>query len=76
MTTEYLAISGRYMLLSKEEEIYLGRRIQKWLTWEGECPKAVERSGKKAREHLLYLKLMLLFVMFFVRILQYLIQGM
>jgi RNA polymerase sigma factor (sigma-70 family) len=50
MATEYLAISGRYMLLSKEEEIYLGRRIQKWLTWEGECPKAVERSGKKARD--------------------------
>ena len=50
MSAEYLHISGRYALLSKEEEICLGRRIQKWLTWEGECPAAVERSGRRARE--------------------------
>lgn len=48
---EYLKISGKYPLLSKQEEIELGRRIQKWLTWtNGECPKSVVRSGQRARE--------------------------
>lgn len=48
---EYLNISGKFPLLTKQEEIELGRRIQKWLTWtEGECPRSVVRSGQRARE--------------------------
>jgi RNA polymerase primary sigma factor len=50
MQAEFLNLSGRYALLTKNEEIQLGRRIQKWLTWEGECPPAVERSGRRARD--------------------------
>lgn len=52
--TVFLDISGRYVLLSKNEEIELGRRIQKWLQWDeetqGRCPRQVERSGQRARE--------------------------
>ena len=47
---EFLNISGRYQLLTKEEEIELGRRIQRWLTWEGDVPRSVARSGQRARE--------------------------
>jgi RNA polymerase primary sigma factor len=48
---EFLRLSGRYQLLTKQEEVELGRRIQKWLKWDdGECPRAVERSGQRARE--------------------------
>lgn len=48
---EFLRLSGRYQLLTKQEEVELGRRIQKWLQWDdGECPKVVERSGRRARE--------------------------
>lgn len=47
---EFLRISGRYALLTKSEEIGLGRRIQKWLTWKGPCPRNIERSGRKARD--------------------------
>jgi len=50
--TAFLNISGRYELLTKREEIQLGRRIQKWLTWDKseKCPKSVERSGRRARD--------------------------
>lgn len=45
-----MSISGRYTLLTKNQEIQLGRRIQKWLTHEKPIPPAIERSGKRARE--------------------------
>lgn len=49
--TEFLNLSGRYALLTKNEEIELGRRIQRWLKWsDGPCPPQIERSGRKARE--------------------------
>lgn len=49
--TAFLHISGRYELLTKREEIELGRRIQKWLKWsDGPCPKSVVRSGRRARD--------------------------
>lgn len=52
--TAFLDISGRYNLLSKNEEIQLGRRIQKWLCWDeeaqGPCPASIVRSGQRARE--------------------------
>ena len=47
---QFLAISGRYALLSKDQEIELGRRIQRWLTHEKPVPKNIERSGRRARE--------------------------
>ena len=50
MQAEFLKISGRFALLTKNEEIQLGRRIQEWLQWEGDCPPAIERSGRKARD--------------------------
>jgi len=50
MSIDFLSLSGRYVLLSKHEEIQLGRRIQRWLQWEGECPPAIERSGRRARD--------------------------
>ena len=50
MANDFFSVSGRYALLTKTEEIQLGRRIQKWLTWEGECPPAIERSGRRARD--------------------------
>jgi RNA polymerase primary sigma factor len=52
--TAFLDTAGRYALLTKREEIELGRRIQRWLQWDAEtngpCPRAVERSGRRARE--------------------------
>ena len=45
-----MAISGRYALLTKNQEILLGRRIQKWLTHEKPVPRVVERSGLRARD--------------------------
>ena len=49
--TAFLEISGRYELLSKREEIELGRRIQKWMQWkDGPCPRSVVRSGRRARD--------------------------
>ena len=52
--TAFLDTAGRYALLTKREEIELGRRIQRWLQWDeeanGPCPRAVERSGRRARE--------------------------
>ena len=49
--TAFLEISGRYELLSKREEIELGRRIQKWMQWQdGPCPRSVVRSGRRARD--------------------------
>lgn len=52
MATEFLQLSGRYTLLTKAEEIELGRRIQRWLQWEGKrkCPANIVRSGMRARE--------------------------
>ena len=50
MTNDFYSMSGRYALLTKNEEIQLGRRIQKWLLWEGECPPTIERSGRRARD--------------------------
>lgn len=51
---EFLRISGQYQLLTKQEEVQLGRRIQKWLQWDeeadGPCPKRVRISGQRARE--------------------------
>lgn len=51
---EFLRISGRYQLLTKQEEVELGRRIQKWLKWDeendGPCPRRVRISGERARE--------------------------
>jgi RNA polymerase primary sigma factor len=52
--TAFLDISGRYALLTKNEEIQLGRRVQRWLQWDeeqqGPCPPSVVRSGQRARE--------------------------
>lgn len=42
--------SGRYALLTKRQEIELGRRIQAWLTHPEPVPKNIERSGKRARD--------------------------
>lgn len=47
---EFLNISGRYALLSKNQEIQLGRRIQRWLTHPEPVPPQIKRSGMKARE--------------------------
>jgi RNA polymerase sigma factor (sigma-70 family) len=47
---QFLAISGRYTLLTKEQEIELGRRIQRWLTHPKPVPKGIERSGRRARD--------------------------
>lgn len=47
---QFLAISGRYALLNKKQEIELGRRIQKWLQHPEPVPKSVERSGRRARD--------------------------
>jgi len=42
--------SGRYALLTKAQEIQLGRRIQAWLTHPEPVPKNIRRSGMRARE--------------------------
>ena len=47
---QFLGISGRYALLTKEQEIELGRRIQKWLTHPKPVPRGIERSGRRARD--------------------------
>lgn len=49
---QFLTISGRYNLLTKNQEIQLGRRIQAWLAWDGDgkCPPGIERSGRRARD--------------------------
>lgn len=48
--TQFMEISGRYSLLSKNQEIQLGRRIQAWLTHPEPVPKGIERSGRRARD--------------------------
>jgi len=48
--TQFLEISGRYSLLTKNQEIQLGRRIQAWLTHPDPVPRGVERSGRRARD--------------------------
>lgn len=56
----FLDIAGRYALLTKREEIELGRRIQRWLQWDdGPCPPAVQRSGMRARERFILCNLRL-----------------
>ena len=52
--TAFLNSAGRYALLSKGEEIQLGRRVQAWKRWDedkdGPCPAGIVRSGMRARE--------------------------
>jgi DNA-directed RNA polymerase sigma subunit (sigma70/sigma32) len=59
----FLGIAGRYALLTKNEEIHLGRRVQRWLRWDeesqGPCPPSVVRSGQKARERFILCNLRL-----------------
>ena len=45
-----MAISGKYALLTKNQEIQLGRRIQAWLTHSEPVPKSIKRSGIRARD--------------------------
>lgn len=47
---EFLKISGRYALLTKNQEIQLGRRIQRWLTHPEPVPPQIRRSGMRARD--------------------------
>lgn len=48
--TQFMEISGRYSLLTKNQEIQLGRRIQTWLTHPDPIPRGIERSGRRARD--------------------------
>lgn len=61
--TPFFDIAGKYALLNKNEEIQLGRRVQKWLQWDesknGPCPKSVIRSGRRARERFILCNLRL-----------------
>ena len=45
-----MKISGRYALLNKNQEIQLGRRIQRWLQHPEPVPPAIRRSGLRARD--------------------------
>jgi len=46
----FLDIAGRYPLLTRREEILLGRRIQAWLTHPEPVPASIVRSGRRARD--------------------------
>jgi RNA polymerase primary sigma factor len=46
---DFIDMASRYPLLTQEQEIELGRRIQKWLTAE-DPPPGVVRSGRRARD--------------------------
>ncbi len=46
----FLDIAGKYPLLTRREEILLGRRIQAWLTHPEPVPPAIVRSGRRARD--------------------------
>ena len=45
----FIDMASRYPLLTQEQEIELGRRIQKWLTTENPSPGMI-RSGRRARD--------------------------
>lgn len=46
---DFIDMASRYPLLTQEQEIELGRRIQKWLSAE-DPPPGVIRSGRRARD--------------------------
>jgi len=46
----FLDIAGKYPLLTRREEILLGRRIQAWLAHPEPVPPSIARSGRRARD--------------------------
>ena len=56
--SQYLEAISRYPLLDKNQEIILGRRIQRWLNDPNPSP-SVARSGKRAQDKMVQCNLRL-----------------
>ena len=56
--SDYLEAISRYPLLDKNQEIILGRRVQKWLNDPNPSP-AVVRSGRRAQDKMIQCNLRL-----------------
>ena len=56
--SDYLEAIARYPLLDKNQEIILGRRVQRWMNDPDPSP-AVARSGKRAQDKMIQCNLRL-----------------